>query len=448
MSRQGALAGATFFVAAETSFGMVLSTDVREIDLLGLTGLAWYPLQTLRSDIGGFTSSLKMSVYQPETTTARGGLAPAEVEAVTDSDGAVTQRIKGEFSLTIPMRWLGATLPANSAMNVLLNSALTYFPQGAGTTDAVLTTPTVNTVTVADAGLYTPGEIVAIDTVGKFMFHRVTQIDAGTDTLTLLTPHGLTDTGTLNRCHMWLPSQNGSTSGPSFSIFAADRAQTHEVLGVGCRVTGISFNRVGNDGASLEVVLKCMAADGQYIENNSFAIETFTSPLPWGVTGTKSCKILNSPVVASSDHSGDAAPWSGSSANLPVRSWSASVTLTLDPRGGGQANRSGANDSDLTRADITANIVVDPDSGTLSYRNWIKDSHARALTFNLGGATAAGSCGCIHIGRAEVSADPGLTIDDERKSFAVDFRHGQYEGDTAVGDQLMTNAPWCLAFVS
>lgn len=446
MSRQGALAGASFFVAEETSFGMVSATDAREFDYVGLAALDWYPLQTLRSDIGGFSSGVKMTTYQPETTTARGGLAPAEVEAVVDSSGAVTKRIKGEFSLTIPLRWLDETLPANSAMSVLFDSALTSFYKSAGSTDNVLTTPSANVVTVADAGLYVAGDIVAVNTAGKFYFHRISQVDAGDDELTFVTPHGITDTGVLYHCHQWMPSYDGTMSGNTFSIIMADRGQTHEILAVGCRVTGISFKRVGSDESSVEVTLKCMAADGAYSENNSFELVTFTSPLPWGVTGTKSAKVLNAPVVASGV--GTTAPWSGAQHLLPTRTWSADCTFTMDPRGGGQATRSGMNDYDLTRGDVTVAVTMDPDPGTLSYRNWLKDSQGRSLTLAIGGAVDSGNCGCIHLARADIAEDPGLTIDDERKSFSVNFRNGQYEGDIASGTQLKTNAPWCIAFVA
>lgn len=451
MSRQGALAGATFFVATESTFGSVLTTDVREIDLLGLTGLTWYPLQTLRADIGGFTGALKMPVYQPETTTARGGMAPPEVEAVVDSSGAITKRLRGEFTLTLPMRWLGNTVPGSSAMGVLLGSALTFFGHSAGTTDAVLTTPSANTLTVADAGIYTPGEIVAINTNGKFYYHRVTAISAVSDLLTLETEHGLTDEGTLYRCQHWLPSDDGTTTNQSFAIFMSDRAQTHQVLAVGCRVMGITINRVGNDGASLELVLRCMASDGSYIENASFAIEDFTGPLPWGITGTRACKVLNAPVVMTENHSADAAPWSGTSVEIPCRTWSANISLSMDPRGGGQANRSGANDYDLTEGNVTVTLTMDPPavlSGVPSPRDILKDSEARSLTVTLGGAATSGSGGCLHIARADVGDDPGLTVDDERKSYSVTFRNGQYEGDTPIGTHLRSNAPWCLAFVS
>ena len=450
MSRQGALAGATFFVAAESSFGSVSATDAREIDLLGLTGLTWFPLQTLRTDIGGFSGGLKMPVYQPETTTARGGMAPPEVEAVVDSAGDITKRLRGEFNLTLPLRWLGATLPNSSAMGVLFNSALTYFAKAAGSTDSVVGIVSTTVLTVADAGLYTPGQIVALNTAGKFRFHRITKISAISDELTFETTHGASAGDTIYHCHQWLPSLDGSTTGTSFAIFMADRAQTHEVLAVGCRVTGISFNRVGGDGASIEIVLKCMASDGAYIENGSFAIETFTGPLPWGVTGTKASKVLNAPAMLSADHAADAAPWAGTYVDIPCRTWGVEVAITMDPRGGGQATRSGANDYDLTRGDVTATMTLDPPSGVgaFSPRDMLKDSEARSLTLTIGGAVGSGTCGCIHIARADIPEDPGLGIDDERKSYSVTFRNGQFEGDVAVGTDLRSNAPWCIAFVA
>ncbi len=435
--RSGAGAGAVFAFAAENAFGSYDATDYREIDISGLT---WYFPLVARTDVGKFTSALKMRTYQRELVTARGGQSPPEVLAVTDGYGIVKRQVSGEFEITFPWAWLGSTLPSASALGVVFSSALRYIEASAAST-SVLTTPSANTFTVdlQDVSRFAVGDLIGVTLIGRTIYHRVTNKSGAS--ITTATPHGISSTGTVYHAHLYVAPSDGIPTGPSFVVGMIDRDEGYEVVATGCRLKDITYNRTGDDGSSLDVTCRIEASDGYYLEGSQSGNIMLTEPSVWGVGGTFA-KLLNAPAMISQDFSGVSAPYAGTDDEIATRTWTAAITITMDRRGGGQAYRNGRADMDCTGHSCTINLTADP-STTISPRDMLADAEVRSLTLNIGGA-AAGRSGCIHMPRAAVVADPGLDIDDERKSHAVQVQDAPYAGDTAAtSDQ--TNAPWAIA---
>jgi hypothetical protein len=435
--RSGAGAGAVFAVAAESAFGCYDATDYREIDLSGLT---WYFPLVSRADVGRFTSAMKMRTYQRALVTARGGESPPEVLAVTDGSAEVKRQLSGEFDLTFPWAWLGSTLPSASALGVIFASALRYIAAAAASS-SVLTTPSSTTFTVGggDYGNFTPGDMIGVTVAGRTTWHRVTSKSGG-DTIKTMTPHGMTGASTVYHAHLYLAPPDGAPTGPSFAVGMIDRDEGYEVVATGCRLKAITFTRTGDDGSSLDVTCRIEASDGYYLEGSQSGDITLTEPSIWGVGGSFA-KVLNAPVTISQDHAASSVPFGGTSAELKTRTWGAAVEIMMDRRGGGQAYRNGKADMDCTGHKCTLDLTADP-STTLSPRDMLADAEQRAVTLNIGGLSTRG--GCIHVPRAAVTEDPGIDIDEERKSHQVKLEDAPYAGDTAsTADQ--TNAPWCIA---
>lgn len=445
--RAGALTGGTISIAAESSHGSYDATDYREIDVSGLT--PWYPISVDRANLGGITSGPRMRQYDPQRATARGGVEAAEVLAVVDGSNVTKEQVSGEFTLTVPGAWLGGTLPTASALDILLASGMQRVIRAAGANATVTGAPTANTFTVGagEAGEFTAGDMIAVDLLGVRRFHRITRVN-GT-TMTTATPHGLTGGGaeTVAHCHLYFPTLTGAPSGPSFALIAQDAGGTYEVTLTGCRVVGIGFRPVGDDGKVYDIELRCVAADGYHTVGSVSGYATLTEPLPWGVANTYGAKLLDAPVVISSDMTGVSAPYIGTATDLATRSWSLDVAIALDRRGGGAAYRNGMADADVGSTTVTASSVIDLVSDALSPRTWFRKKQIRSLTVTLGGYVAAGSCGCLHIPRADLASDPGLGWSDERKSFDCSFRAGAYAGDYGTSTN-QTNANFVFALVA
>ncbi|MCF1193382.1 hypothetical protein LRR18_17465, partial [Mangrovimonas sp. AS39] len=104
---------------------------------------------------------------------------------------------------------------------------------------------------------------------------------------------------------------------------------------------------VGDDGKVYDIELRCVAADGYHTVGSVSGYATLTEPLPWGVANTYGAKLLDAPVVISSDMTGVSAPYIGTATDLATRSWSLDVAIALDRRGGGAAYRNGMADADV-----------------------------------------------------------------------------------------------------
>ena len=445
-SKAGALSGMTISIASEAgNFGSPDATDARNIDTTTLANATWYSVLALRNGLAGF-GKLKQMVYQPEVVTARGGRAAPSVVAVTESSGAVAKSIKGEFTLSFPLRWLGATLPSASALGLLVGSALTYRNRTAGATVAcTAVTATTFTVGGGDVASFKAGDMIMVPVAGKPRFSRVVYVDVGALTVYTMTQHGGTSSFTARLCHVYYPAATNTPSGNSFAVYVQDAAAKMDILATGVRITSIDVTRTAD--AEPEIAFGCTCADGYWTDGASTALTAYSAPLPWGVAGTIEAKVRNAPVDISSDFTTGSAPYEGTRSELPCRDWSFKAAIKMDARGGGQGKRSGIAEWDVVQIDASANVTMDaPSFGGYSPRRHLQLSEVRSLTIPIGGDLADGSCGCMHIAQADVSEDPGRDISDERQSMSASYRAGQYAGDSGASAQ--TNAPWCIALVA
>lgn len=438
----GALNGANLQLAAESSYGSIDAADATSHDISGLT---FRSVMCKRASWGGAFSALKMATYQPDTIGARAGMAAPEVESAYSS-GVQTRRIAGTVSLSMPMRFLSTTLPANSSLGLLLSSCMTYRSRAAGTSETA-TYVSANTYSVADAAInHLAGDIVCIDSdTGLRRYCRVTNVDVGTDIITLLTPHGQNaGTFTIRHCHLWYPDVDGILTGSSIAMLAFDRGAKAQVLAAGGRVSKIGFSLAGGDSKTLEVAFDIMFPDGHYLEGSSTG--TLATVLPWGVAGTLGGKWLNSPMTVSADGSSSSAPFSLAAESPPARSWSASIDIGLAPGGGFGETRTGQGDYQCVSHDLAVSLTMDAPASGWSPRDTLRLQEQRSLMIAYNGDAAAGVGMALHIGRVVVPEDPGQNMEDALRTSQPSLRAGQYAGDTATG--AVANTPWSLALVS
>lgn len=440
----GALLGGTFQIATESSFGSRDATDATSLDI---SALVFRDVMVHRASWSASFSALKQSSYQPETIGARGGLAPPEVEAPFDALGASAKKVMGEFEVTMPMRFLGGTLPNGSALGNLLSSCMSSRIRTAGLTETA-TYAAANTYTVTTAATnHLAGDIVAIDSAaGIRRYCRVTHVDTGTNTVTLLTPHGYSaDTFTVRHCHQWYPDADGTLSSSSLAVQAFDRGLQAQVIGVGCRVKKISIALAGADKRTPEITFTIRASDGTWVSGGSTG--TLGTVLPWGVAGTYGCKWLNSPMTVTQDHQTSTAPYSGTQETVLARDFSATLDIGLSPRGGFGETRTGHGDFECVSHGLTVNLTMDATGLTgFDPREVLRLREDRALTIALNGGAGAGMGMCLHIGRVVVTEDATINMGDDSRNQTPVLQAGQYGGDTATG--AVANSPWCIALVA
>jgi hypothetical protein len=141
---------------------------------------------------------------------------------------------------------------------------------------------------------------------------------------------------------------------------------------------------------------------------------------------------LVAPMLVTEDHAGDAAPWSGTAASLPARTWSAKLVNDLQPVAD-QATRSGRSETAVTATNLEGSFVQTAPVSGADWREVLRLGEKRTCSFTAAGANAAGNGCCVWVGAVEVAADPGVTLAPTDQTQDVSFRAGDYTGDDGTG---------------
>lgn len=438
MAVVGTIQGASLMVAAESSFGSVLSTAAREIDTSTITGLTAYPVRCLRASWNTAAGALRQMVFDQSEIAVRGGTPAPIVESAIDSDIPV-KSIKGELSIDVELRGFGATAPITTGMGIMLSSGLARTIRTAGTTQSA-TYVSANTFTVGglDVAEIVAGDILAIEQDdATFRFVKATSNIAGT--VTTLEPHGKTGGFTTRSCHMFYPPLSGSAGGNSLVLQFAPRDAKFVYLAVGARLSGFSVKKQGAH--SLVGTLKFMVPDGAY---SAVAVVTVAAKmLPYGIAGTTALRTLVSPILVTQDHASSSAPALGTVSSLPVREWSADIAIALEPTPD-QGTRSGLSGYSVASAELSGSFTLNAPTSGVDYREQLRQTETRAVGFTAAGSNAAGNGMCVWVGSADATEDPGVAFEDMRRSQVVSFRAGDYALDTAGA--VYANVPFILAF--
>jgi hypothetical protein len=440
MAVVGTIQGASLMVAAESSFGSVLSTAARELDTTTIGGLTAYPVRCLRASWNSAAGALKQMVFDQQEIAVRGGVPAPVVESAIDSSLPV-KSIKGELSIDVEMRGFGTATPITTGMGIMLSSGLARTIRTPGISQSA-TYVSVNTFTVAggDIAEITAGDILAIEqTDGTFRFCKVTLNNAGT--VTTLEAHGYSGAATFvtRSCHMWYPTLTGSAGGNSIVLQFAPRDAVFTYLAVGARMSGCSVKKQGAH--SLVMTLKFMVPDGAY--SAAAVLPVAAKMLPYGIAGTTALRTLVSPVLVTQDHQSTAVPASGTASSLPVRDWSADIAIALEPTPD-QGTRSGLSGYSVTTSELAGSFTLNAPSSGVDFREQLRQSEARAVGFSAAGSNDAGNGMCVWVGAAQATEDPGIAFEDSRRSQTVAFRAGDYAGDTSGA--AYANVPFILAF--
>ena len=440
MAVVGTIQGASLMVAAESSFGSVLSTAARELDTTTIAGLTAYPVRCLRASWNSAAGALRQMVFDQQEIAVRGGTPAPVVESAFDS-GLPVKSIKGELSIDVEMRGFGTATPATTGLGLMLNSGLASAIRTPGVGQSA-TYVSVNTFTVAggDIAEITAGDILAVEqTDGTFRFCKVTLNNAGT--ITTLEAHGYSGAATFvtRSCHMWYPTLTGSAAGASLVLQFAPRDAVFTYLAVGARLSGVSVKKQGAH--SLVMTLKFMVPDGAYAA--AAVVTVAAKMLPYGIAGTTSLRTLVAPVLVTQDHQSTAVPASGTVSSLPVRDWSADIAIALEPTPD-QGTRSGLSGYSVTTSELAGSFTLNAPSSGVDFREQLRQSEARAVGFSAAGSNAAGNGMCVWVGSAQATEDPGIAFEDSRRSQTVSFRAGDYAGDTSGA--AYANVPFILAF--
>ena len=439
----GSIQGAHVTVGAEVVEGSVSASDARVLDVSGISPL--YDLRVLRASYNSATTQLAQGSYDAQETSAKGGIPPVVVQGAIGDDGYPVKSDKGEVTLDLILRGFGSNAPLSTGLGLILASGLDYVAQTPGTTRAAISTGD-NTFTVSMGfALIHVGDVIAVPQAdGRLRFCRVTNYVAGMPaTFTTLEPHGYTngDPFTVRLCHMFFPPASGTPDGASLAVQLRESDQAFTRLGVGARLSGFSIKA----GEAREPVLtvKLMCTDGEYGASQFLSAGT---PYPIGAaSGSTPLRMLVAPLKVSENHAADAAPWSGTAADMPVREWSVDVANSLYAIPD-QGTRSGTSGQTVSTSILSGSFVQLGMTGMVDMRDVMRESQARAVGFTAAGANAAGNGLCVHVGTVSPKADPGVATSDTERLQTTNFQAGNYLGDS---DTYQTaGQPWILAFVS
>lgn len=438
--------GATCMIAAEAAFGSVDATDARALDDSTISGLTARSVKITIDSFGNAAGSLRQVAYDRADVTLSGGMSQARVEAAVNGSGPV-KRLVGTVTIEGELRGFGALSPSNTAFGLLMASgcAATIRTPGTSVTATYISANTFSTPSPSDDAKIAAGDIIAVtQTDGTYRFVKVTsRVDAGaTNTITTLEPHGIpSGTATVRQCHMWYPARGGSVGSSIVAQFAlADGYQT--LLGVGGRLQSMEIMRTG--AASLAWRAEVDFPDGEY---RSSTVITVTEPYPMGAASgaTTPLVTLVAPILVTEDHAGDAAPWYGTGAALPARTWSAKMINDLQPVAD-QATRSGRSETAITATRLEGSFAQTAPTTGADWREVLRLGEKRSAGFTAAGANAAGNGCCVWVGAVEVAADPGVTLAPTDQTQEVSFRAGDYTGDNASSGAA--NLEFILAFTA
>jgi hypothetical protein len=426
--------GATCMVAAEGSFGSILSTDARALDDTTIAGLTARSVKVTIDSFANAAGALRQVAYDRSDVTLSGGMSQARVEAAVNGSGPV-KRLVGTVSMEGELRGFGALSPSNTAFGLLMASgcAATIRTPGTSATGTYISANTFSTPSPGNDATIAAGDIIAVtQTDGTYRFVKVTsKVDAGaTNTITTLEPHGIANAGTatVRQCHMYYPARGGSVGSSVCAQFAlADAAQT--LIGVGGRLKSMEIMRTG--AASLAWRAEVEFPDGEY---RAAVVIPVLEPYPMGAASgaTTPLVTLVAPMLVTEDHAGDAAPWSGTAASLPARTWSAKLVNDLQPVAD-QATRSGRSETAVTATNLEGSFVQTAPVSGADWREVLRLGEKRTCSFTAAGANAAGNGCCVWVGAVEVAADPGVTLAPTDQTQDVSFRAGDYTGDDGTG---------------
>lgn len=439
--------GATCMVAAEAAFGSVLSTDARALDDTTISGLTARSLKVTIDSFANAAGAMRQVAYDRSDVTLSGGMSQARVEAAVDGSGPV-KRLVGTVTLEGELRGFGALSPSATAFGLLMASgcAATIRTPGTSVTGTYISANTFSTPSPGDDAKIAAGDIIAVTQPdGTYRFVKVTsRVDAGTtNTITTLEPHGIAAAGTavVRQCHMWYPARGGSVGSSIVAQFAlADGDQT--LIGVGGRLKSMEIMRTGS--SSLGWRAEVEFPDGEY--RNAVVI-TASEPYPMGAASgaTTPLVTLVAPMLVTEDHAGDAAPWSGTAAALPARTWSAKIVNDMQPVAD-QSTRSGRSETAITATRLEGSFVQTAPTTGADWREVLRLGEKRTAGFTAAGANAAGNGCCVWVGAVEVAADPGVTLAPTDQTQEVQFRAGDYTGDN--GSSGACNLEFVLAFTA
>lgn len=439
--------GATCMIAAEAAFGSVDSTDARALDDTTIAGLTARSVKITIDSFANAAGALRQVAYDRSDVTLSGGMSQARVEAAVNGSGPV-KRLVGAVTIEGELRGFGALSPSATAFGLLMASgcAATIRTPGTNATGTYISANTFSTPSPGSDAVIAAGDIIAVTQAdGTYRFCKVTsRVDAGaTNTITTLEPHGIpaAGTATVRQCHMWYPARGGSVGSSIVAQFAlADGHQT--LIGVGGRLMSMEIMRTG--AASLAWRAEVDFPDGEY---RGTVVIPVTEPYPMGAASgaTTPLVTLVAPILVAEDHAGDAAPWSGTAAALPARTWSAKVVNDLQPVAD-QATRSGRSETAITATRLEGSFVQTAPVSGADWREVLRLGEKRTAGFTAAGANAAGNGCCVWVGAVEVAADPGVTLAPTDQTQEVSFRAGDYTGDD--GSSGACNLEFILAFTA
>jgi hypothetical protein len=436
-------------VAVESSFASIDATDARALDDTTIAGLTAYPMRITRSSYSAAVGAAKMGAYDAQEISARGGIPPAIVEAAVNASGPV-KSLKGDITLEFEARGFGTNAPASTGLGAILSSGLARVLRTPGDsfTATYVSANTFTNPSPASDALAVVGDIIAVQqTNGTFRFCKVTDVvDGGaTNTVTTLEPHGIpaASTATVRCCHMFYGPVDGTPDGASVAIQLAERDASQVRLVVGARLSKLSIKKTGTSALSFSCTLT--APDGEY---RSAAVIPTNDPLPLGVTATTPLRTLVAPLRVTQNHASSSAPFAGTASDFPVTDWSVDIVNSMTNQND-QGTRSGITGMDVSTSVLTGSFTQDARSGYVDFREVLRLSEKRSVGFTAAGANAAGNGFCVWVGAAETPSDPGLNTEDMKRTQAVEFRAGDYQGDDDSGSPAeYVNAPWILAFVA
>lgn len=439
--------GATCMVAEEPSPGSYDATDARALDDAAIGGLTARSLKITIDSFSNAAGALRQVAYDRADVTLSGGMSQARVEAAVNGSGPV-KRLVGNVTIEGELRGFGALSPNNTAFGLLMASgcAATIRTPTTSATGTYISANTFSTPSPGSDAVVATGDIIAVTQAdGTFRFVKVTSaVDAGiTNTITTLEPHGIpaAGTATVRQCHMYYPARGGSVGSSLVMQFAlADAEQV--LIGVGGRLMSMEIMRTG--AASLAWRAEVEFPDGEY---RNAAVITVSEPYPMGAASgaTTPLVTLVAPMLVTEDHAGDSAPWSGTAAALPARTWSAKIINDLQPVAD-QATRSGRSDTDITATRLEGSFVQTAPTTNADWREVLRLGEKRSAGFSAAGANAAGNGMCVWVGAVEVAADPGVTLAPTDQTQEVQFRAGDYTGDNGTGGAA--NLEFVLAFTA
>ena len=439
--------GATCMVAAESAYGSVDSTNARALDDTTISGLTARSVKITIDSFANAAGALRQVAYDRSDVTLSGGMSQARVEAAVNGSGPV-KRLVGTVTIEGELRGFGALSPSNTAFGLLMASgcAATIRTPATSATGTYISANTFSTPSPGNDATIAAGDIIAVTQAdGTYRFAKVTsKVDAGaTNTITTLEPHGIAAAGTatVRQCHMWYPARGGSVGSSIVAQFAlADGNQT--LLGVGGRLQSMEIMRTG--ASSLAWRAEVDFPDGEY---RSAVVIAVTEPYPMGAASgaTTPLVTLVAPILVTEDHAGDAAPWSGTAAALPARTWSAKMINDIQPVAD-QATRSGRSETAITATRLEGSFVQTAPTSAADWREVLRLSEKRSAGFTAAGANAAGNGCCVWVGAVEVAADPGVTLAPTDQTQEVQFRAGDYTGDNSSSGA--SNLEFIIAFTA